>query len=167
MKGFIAGLILGLLLCPIAIYLYFSLGFAPVATDSPPMPFENFLAATALDARVEHEMPTGPSPVRPTDDNLTAGANVYSKSCGGCHGKIDQKPGPFAQALFPKPPYLLDPDRRIEDPPEAYYWVITNGIRLSAMPAFKNMLTDDQRWQLSEMLVNAHKLPATAQALLK
>jgi len=29
------------------------------------------------------------------------------------------------------------------------------------------MLTDDQRWQLSEMLVNAHKLPPAAQELLK
>jgi len=167
MKGFIAGLIIGLVAIPVAIYLYFSLGLAPVATDSPPMPFENFLAETALDARIRQEMPKGPSPVRPTDDKLTAGAKVYGQHCGGCHGKIGKKPGPFAEALFPQPPYLLDPDRTIEDPPEAFYWVVTNGIRLSAMPAFKNMLTDDQRWQVSEMLVNAHKLPPAAQELLK
>jgi len=167
MKGFIIGLILGLVTIPLVVYFYFFLGFAPVATDSPPMPFEQSLADVALDARIRQEMPKGPSPMRPTDDNLTAGAKVYSQHCGGCHGKIDQKPGPFAQALFPQPPYLLDPDRTIEAPPEAFYWVVTNGIRLSAMPAFKNMLTDDERWQVSEMLVNAHKLPATALDLLK
>lgn len=167
MKGFFAGLVLGLVAIPLAVYLYFSLGLAPVATDSPPMPFEEHLAEIALDARIEREMPKGPPPVQPTDDNLTAGAKVYSEHCSGCHGKIGREPSLFAKSFFPRPPYLLDSARTIEDPPAALYWVITNGIRLSAMPAFKNTLTDEQRWQVSQMLVNDHKLPPGAEALLK
>ena len=35
------------------------------------------------------------------------------------------------------------------------------------MPAFKNLLTDEQRWQVSQTLANSHKLSPAAQALLK
>jgi thiosulfate dehydrogenase len=164
---FIVGFIIGLVAMPIMVYGYFSLGFAPVATNSPPMPFERDLAQIALRARIEREMPQGPSPVQPTDENLTAGAKIYSQSCVGCHGKVDEKPGQFAQALFPRPPRLLDSSRPIQVPPGALYWVITNGIRLSAMPSFNAMLSDEQRWQVSQMLVHVQKLPPAAEALLK
>lgn len=164
---FIIGLLIGMAIIPIAVYFYFSQGLAPVATDSPPMPFEQELADLALDARIQKEMPRGAPPVQPTDDNLVAGAKVFGERCVGCHGKLDKPPSPFSKSMFPQPPWLLDPNRNSEDPPGALYWVVTNGIRLSAMPAFKNLLTEDQRWQVSQALANSHKLPPTAQALLK
>jgi len=164
---FIIGFLIGLAVIPVALYIYFSRGMAPVATDSAPMPFEQELANMALDARIQKEMPRGVPPVQATDDNLIAGAKLFSERCGGCHGKIDKQPSPFSKSLFPQPPWLLDPQNKIDDPPGAVYWVVTNGIRLSAMPAFKNMLTDEQRWQVSQMLVNSHKLPPAAEAELK
>lgn len=164
---FILGLIIGLAIIPVAVYFYFSLGMAPVATDSSPMPFEQELAELALDARIKKEMPRGAPGVQPTDDNLLAGAKLYGERCGGCHGKLDKPPSPFAKSLFPQPPWLVDPKNTSEDPAAAIYWVVTNGIRLSAMPAFKNMLTDEQRWQISQMLANSHKLPAAATEALK
>jgi len=167
MKGFIAGVVIGLAIIPITIYLYFSLGLAPVATDAPPMPFEKYLANMALDARIEREKPQQAPPVEPTAENLTAGAKVFSQHCGGCHGKIDQPPSAFAKSLFPKPPWLLNPDRKAGVSAGEIYWVVSNGIRLSAMPAFKQLLSDDQRWQVSQMLANQHKLPSGAEAMLK
>jgi mono/diheme cytochrome c family protein len=167
MKGFIVGVVIGLVIIPAAVYLYFSLGLAPVATDSPPMPFEEYLANMALDARIEREKPQRPPPIDPTEENLTAGAKLFSQHCDGCHGKIDKPPSVFAKSLFPRPPWLLNPDRKDEATPGEIYWVVTNGIRLSAMPAFKEMLSDEQRWQMSQMLANSHKLPSSAEALLK
>ena|SRR5215469_13355128 len=167
MKGFILGLILGLVAIPLAVYLYFSQGFAPVATDSPPMPLERHLAGLAMRARIEREMPQGAPPIQPTDENLIAGAKIYMQSCIGCHGRMDEKPDQFAKALFPHPPRLLNSTKIDKVPPGAVYWIVTNGVRLSAMPSFRDMLTDDQRWQVSEMLVNATKLPEAAQALVK
>lgn len=164
---FIIGLIIGLAIVPVAVYFYFSLGFAPVATDSPPMPFEQMLADKALDARVAKEMPRGEPPVAPTDENLIAGAKAFGEHCAGCHGKLDKPPSIFAKSLFPRPPWLLDPEHPVDDPPAAVYWVVSNGIRLTAMPAFKNLLSDDERWQISQMLTHAQKLPAAAQAALK
>lgn len=164
---FIIGLLLGLAIIPIAVYFYFSQGYAPVAIDSPPMPFEQELAEVALDARIQREMPRGAPPVQPSDGNLVAGAKLFSEHCGGCHGKLDKPPSPFAKSLYPQPPWLLDPNSKSGDQAAAVYWVVTNGIRLSAMPGFKNLLTDEQRWQVSQTLVNSHKLPPTARALLR
>jgi thiosulfate dehydrogenase len=54
-----------------------------------------------------------------------------------------------------------------DDPPGETYWKVANGIRLTGMPAFKDMLTDNQMWQVSLLLANADKpLPPTATNIL-
>jgi thiosulfate dehydrogenase len=167
MKGFLSGLVIGVIAVPVIFFCYFYLGLAPVATDSPPMPFERYLARVALRARIDREMPKGDPPMQATDENLIGGAKIYMQSCIGCHGKMDEKPDPFAKGLFPHPPRLLSSTRTIKVPPGAIYWVVTNGVRLSAMPSFRDMLTDQERWQVSLMLANAQKLPDAAQGLVK
>ena len=54
---FIAGLVLGLIIVPLVLYMYFTSGSAPVATTDSDMPFENFFAHKALDARIAKDMP--------------------------------------------------------------------------------------------------------------
>ena len=46
-----------------------------------------------------------------------------------------------------------------DDPVGATHWVVTNGIRFSAMPSFEGTLTDNELWQVSQFLKNADKLP--------
>ena len=36
-----------------------------------------------------------------------------------------------------------------DDPPGATYWRVSNGIRLTGMPAYKDVLTDTEMWQVS------------------
>ena len=44
----------------------------------------------------------------------------------------------------------------------------SNGIRLTGMPSYKEILTDTQMWQVSILLANAAKpLPPAAVAILK
>jgi len=54
-----------------------------------------------------------------------------------------------------------------DDPPGETYWKVSNGIRLTGMPAFKEVLTDTQMWQVSLLVANADKPlpPATVQIL--
>ena len=55
-----------------------------------------------------------------------------------------------------------------DDPPGETYWKVANGIRLTGMPAFKNVLTDTQMWQVSLLLANADKpLPPAALQTLR
>jgi thiosulfate dehydrogenase len=54
-----------------------------------------------------------------------------------------------------------------DDPVGETYWKVSNGIRLTGMPGFKGALTDEQMWQVSQMLANAPKLPPDAMDVLK
>ena len=44
-----------------------------------------------------------------------------------------------------------------DDPPGETFWKVDNGIRLSGMPAFHELLTGTQIWQVSLLLANADK----------
>jgi len=48
----------------------------------------------------------------------------------------------------------------------ATYWKVSNGIRLTGMPGFNDILTATQMWQISEMLAHADKLPDQTKAVL-
>jgi mono/diheme cytochrome c family protein len=66
--------------------------------------------------------------------------------------------------MFPKPPQLFTGHGVTDDPAGETYWKAANGIRLTGMPGFKGPLSDTQLWQVSLMLANADKLPASAKA---
>jgi mono/diheme cytochrome c family protein len=45
---------------------------------------------------------------------------------------------------------------------------VANGIRLTGMPSFKDVLTDTQMWQVSQLLANADKpLPPAAIEIIR
>jgi thiosulfate dehydrogenase len=155
---FLIGLIIGFLLIPVGAFFYFKLGMAPVSTSSGPMPFEGWAANTALHARQDREYPrTVAIPVTP--DNLLAGAKVYKEHCAFCHGFEGQDQNMAAKGMFPKPPHLLRGKGVTDDPAGETYWKVANGIRLSGMPGFKGALSNQQMWQVSILLANAHSLP--------
>jgi thiosulfate dehydrogenase len=168
LKVFIIGLIIGILIPAAAAYCYFRMGYAPVATSSSPMPFEATMARMALKARITKEAPKN-SPVQPTEDNLTAGAKVYTDNCAFCHGWPDQPASKAAKGMFPLPPQLMTKDEMVtDDPVGVTYWKVKNGIRMTGMPGFGEMLSDNEMWEVSEMLAHADKLPpATTTALQK
>jgi thiosulfate dehydrogenase len=163
--GFVLGLIVGILLIPALTYLYFAGGFAPVATSSPPMPFEKLLARTALHARIEKEMPRT-VPIEPTEANLLAGATLYKEHCAVCHGLPDVAKSAIAAGMFPPPPQLFHGHGVTDDEPGETYWKAANGIRMTGMPGFHAALTEDQLWQVSLLLARADKLPDAVKSAL-
>jgi mono/diheme cytochrome c family protein len=167
MKRFILGLIVGVLLLPVGFILYVLTGHAPAATSDPPMPYESFIAGTALFYRIHKEAPTRDVSGMPTAD-LVAGAQAYQKNCAMCHGLPNQPAPAIANAIFPPAPQLFSPKGMVtDDPAGETYWKVKNGIRLTAMPSFKEMLSDDQMWQVAAVVARADKLPAEAQDALK
>ncbi|HKT48882.1 MAG TPA: cytochrome c [Candidatus Angelobacter sp.] len=167
MGRFIFGVIIGLLI-PAAIgYCYFRYGYAPVATSSAPMPFEKTMARMALKARISKEAPKN-APIQPTEDNLTSGAKTYMDNCAFCHGFLNQTATKAAKGMFPLPPQLLTKDEMVtDDPVGVTYWKVKNGIRMTGMPGFGEMLSDNEIWQVSEMLGHADKLPPSALVALQ
>ena len=160
MGKFVFGLIVGLILFPAAIYFYFSTGSAPVATAAPPMPFERTFARMVLHARIDKEMPKS-VPIPADEAAYTAGAQVYKDHCAVCHGLPSAPPTAIAQGMFPKPPKLMEGTGVTDDPAGETYWKVAGGIRMTGMPGFDKTLSTTQMWQVSLLLANADKLPAS------
>ncbi|HLY62740.1 MAG TPA: cytochrome c [Terriglobia bacterium] len=166
MKKFILGLILGLILVPAGVVGYLVSGMAPAATADPPLPLEKVIAKAALKARIAKEMPTS-SPEQANEATFLAGADVYRMNCALCHGIPQQAEPALAKGMYPKPPQLFQPNHDVaDDPPGMTYWKVKNGIRLTGMPSFAAALSDKEMWQVSLMLANGDKLPASVQKAL-
>ena len=162
---FIAGFVLGLIIVPVLVYLYFTAGDPPVATTDPDMPFETYLARKAQHARIEKDMPKN-VPIQPTEANYLAGAETYKQHCAVCHGLPLAPKTAIATGMYPRPPQLLQGKGVTDDEPGETYWKVFNGFRLTGMPGFSKTLNETQMWQVSLLLANADKLPASAREAL-
>jgi thiosulfate dehydrogenase len=165
MKTLLLGLVLGVAGVFAGAYFYFSLGYAPVATSAPPMPFEQKMAKMALHARIAKEAPAN-APVPADEANLTAGALLYREHCAVCHGLKGQAETAIAKGMFPKPPQLFQGHGVTDDPVGETYWQAKNGIRLTGMPGFSTSLSEQQLWQVSLLLAHADKLPPSAEKVV-
>jgi mono/diheme cytochrome c family protein len=171
MRGFLIGLILGLVTIPALIFVYFRYGHPPVAVADKPFPFEKNIVDVPMDARIDREYPQKPG-LEASAANLEIGAHVYRQQCAACHG-LYGRPSSFGKSMFPSAPQLWEPhgDGVVgvsDDPPGVTYWKVKNGIRLSGMPAFQHVLNDTQMWQVSQLLASADKpLPGAALDLMK
>ena len=171
MGRFVVGVILGIVLVPVVVLLYFKAGRVPVAVSDPPFPQERLITSVPLNARIDREMVKNP-PVQADETTFVAGAHTYSENCAVCHG-FHNKPSKFGLRMFPTAPPLWEKHRHgdvvgvSDDPPGETYWKVANGIRLTGMPAYKELLTDTEIWQVSVLLANADKpLPPAAVAIL-
>ena len=162
---FLFGVVVGLIILPACALLYLRLGYAPVATAAPPLPFEKALTNTALNARLAKDAPKQ-SPIEASEQNLLAGAKTYREYCSICHGMSSGPASAAAKGMYPPPPQLFHGEDVAGDPVGETFWKVSNGIRLTGMPAFRGTLTDDQLWQVSQLLANGTKLPAVVQTLM-
>jgi len=165
MKGFVAGVVVAILVVAAVVYIYFSTGIAPVATSASPMPFEDKFARMALHARLEKEMPTQ-VPVPADEANLVSGAHIYMEQCAVCHGVPGKEQTAIAKGEFPRPPHLFKGKGVTDDEPGETYWKVANGIRLTGMPGFNQQLSTTEMWQVSLLLANADKLSDSVKRVL-
>ena len=166
-NGFFIGLITGVLLCPLGIYLYINSGLMPVTTADPAMPFEKFIAKSAIRSAISKERSFTPPGAPLNESQLKNGAHLFVNHCAGCHGLIDSPYSKMAAALYPPAPQLFKTDDLVtDDPIGVIHWKIKNGIRLTGMPAFKTILSEDEMWQISVVLQQADKLSVRVKAEL-
>jgi mono/diheme cytochrome c family protein len=151
---------------------WFHFGTVPVAVSDPPLPYEKLITSVPLNARIDHELIKTP-PVEANEETFVAGAQIYRDQCAACHG-FHGKPSSFGAHMFPSAPPLWEKHHNgdvvgvSDDPPGETYWKVANGIRLTGMPSYKQVLTETQMWQVSQLLANADKpLPPAAVDILR
>jgi mono/diheme cytochrome c family protein len=170
MGRILLGILLAMILLPVAALGWMRFGKVPVAVADPPFPHEHEIVNIPLYARIDRELVKTP-PVQADEDDLVAGAHVYSEKCSVCHG-FHAKPSPIGSNMYPAAPQLWEKHGTAvgvsDDPVAVTYWKVVNGIRLTGMPSYKLMLTDTEIWQVSTLLANADKpLPPNAVDLLR
>jgi len=102
----LSGILLGIVLVPIAVLGWLKFGNVPVAAGDPPLPQERLLTGMPLNARIDRELVKTP-PIQADEDNLVAGAEIYSDHCALCHG-FHGKPSGVGTHMFPDAPPLWD-----------------------------------------------------------
>jgi mono/diheme cytochrome c family protein len=157
MGKFLLGFVVGVLVLVFAGFLCIRSGMIDPRADIPENALEQKIAMPSLDASVSRHAPEVKNPIEPTDANLLAGMKIYQTNCASCHGDIHHRHGMFAEALYPRAPQFLDD---APDMPEKHnFYIIEHGIRLSGMPAWKQSLSEQQRWQVTTFLSQMGKLP--------
>jgi len=172
MGRILLGVVLGVVLVPVAVMVWFLVGHVPVAVADPPLPEERLITQVPLSARISREEVKTP-PIQADENSFVAGAQVYRDKCAACHG-FHGKPSPFGAHMYPKAPALWEKHRTgsvvgvSDDPPGETYWKVSNGIRLTGMPSFDKVLTETEMWQVTLLLANADKpLPPAALEILR
>lgn len=94
-------------------------------------------------------------PAAPPD--LVNGARLYAENCAACHGPSGQGDGPVAldtQGMQPRD--FTDPTRAREQTPHEWFRTITNGNIERLMPPWRNVLSEQERWDVALYTYTLH-----------
>jgi mono/diheme cytochrome c family protein len=161
-KGFISGIVFALLAIALGVYVVSRFGMYPIGADNPPSRLERTLASRAMNAYVDRHRPAGNNPAEPTPQNLAEGAEEYEEHCAVCHGGAKTKISPMRDKFSPPAPQLID---RIPHDDDAWlFWVTKHGVRMTGMPAWDGILTDDDMWKVITFIKHSDSLPADVES---
>jgi len=162
MRGFIIGVIVTLLVIALGAFITIHFGLFPIGADNPPSSMERKLANMAVDNYVDRHAPVpSDNPFQPTSDNLTEGAHVYEQHCALCHGGAAAKISLMRTRFSPPVPQLIN--RIPHDEDGWLWWVTKHGTRMTGMPSWDGVLTDDQMWKAILFVKHSNKLPPDVQ----
>jgi high-affinity iron transporter len=82
------------------------------------------------------------------EPSLGAGARIYARRCAQCHGALGAGDGAAGRTLIPRPANLANPALLAAATPLDIYRRVTHGVPATAMPAFEQSLSSDERWDV-------------------
>lgn len=85
------------------------------------------------------------NPLKASAENIAKGEELYNMYCFSCHGDTGYGDGPAGGSMGVRPANFHD-QRVIKQKDGALFWKLTNG--KGNMPPFKEILTEEQRWQM-------------------
>lgn len=160
MRYFLGGVVVTLCVVILGSFAYLRLGFAEVRGDLPLSNWEKTLMFSSVRASVRRHAPELPNPVPPTDENLIAGAKIYSEECSGCHGAVG-KADEIGDSLYPPIPQLPKVGTTYTE--AQIFWVAKHGIRLSGMFANGKWDSDQKLWTVAAYIKRIQSLPPRVQ----
>ena len=89
------------------------------------------------------------NPFEGDTEAIKAGKKLYKQQCAICHGDSGKGDGVAGMSLNPKPTNFTS-EKVQGETDGALFWKLTNG--KAPMAAYKEILTEEQRWQLINYL---------------
>lgn len=161
MGKLLLGAIIALFVLALVVLGFSMMGFVPTQAKAAPPELEGRVATRALDASMERHAPRVTNPLKPTDQNLIDGMNIYYENCSLCHGGFDRKAAPLAKNFYPPAPNMIsDPP---DDPEWHIFYAIRTGVRYTGMPAWEGVLAEQDMWKVTSFLSRVDKLPPPVQ----
>ena len=152
-------------------YLYLHHGRPPVAVDDPAFPYEAQIVHVPLSARIDREIKN--PPFSASEAAFQRGAEVYKEDCAFCHG-IPGSDSVYGTSMYPAAPQLWLKHKKgnvvgvSDDEVGETYWKVKNGIRLTGMPTYQDLLSDSDIWDVSLLIKNAdQQLPEPVMRVLR
>src|SRR6185437_1379217 len=139
-------------------YIYLRYGHPPVTVSDPAFPYEAQIVHVPQSVRIDREIKKAPFPA--SEDAFERGAKVYKEDCAFCHG-IPGSDSVYGTSMYPAAPQLWLKHKNgqvvgvSDDEVGETYWKVKNGIRLTGMPTYENLLSDSDIWDVSLLLKNA------------
>lgn len=120
----------------------------PLGAVAEPGHLETVAATRAkrlLVRRASHSgIPAAPGDV---SSALVEGDKLFGVECAACHGLDGRRPTDAGRWMYPRAANLASKDVQSYSDRELF-WIIKNGIRLSGMPAFAKVESDEHIWDL-------------------
>jgi len=163
---FIAGILFGLFVVALAAGLVVWTGSFNVAASVPPGRLEESVARFALNRSIARRAPSAKNPLTASSETLRQGLSHYRENCVGCHGAPGVDASEYGQGLNPAAPDLTLP--RVQKRPDGeLFWIVSNGIRMTGMPAFGPTHKDQEVWKIVAFLRHLPELSAQEEKALK
>jgi mono/diheme cytochrome c family protein len=125
-------------------------GFTQIRIDAIQQPsyLETVFATQAKHLLIAWRSRKGiPSPPGNLQASIEEGDKVYATDCTMCHGSDGRTPTDNGRWMYPRASDLTSRDVQ-EYSDRELFWIVKNGIRLSGMPAFGKVESDDHIWNL-------------------
>ena len=148
---FLAGMITALVLLLVAAAAVVVTGAFDVAATKPPGALEKRLAGVALDRAVAKRAPDRKNPFAGNPEAVSRGLGEYREMCVMCHGAPGVDASEIGEGLNPPAPDLTLAKVQARTDGELF-WIVSNGIRMTGMPAFGPTHKEETIWKIVTFL---------------
>ena len=121
--------------CAVGVWVGYQLFTTGFSAKTEPHAIEVFMARQIRHLAIPIEQRNAPNPVPLSPDLLQEGLAHFADHCATCHANDGSGQTPIGKNVYPKAPDLRLADTQSMSDGELF-WVIHNGIRFTAMPAW-------------------------------
>jgi mono/diheme cytochrome c family protein len=151
-----AGILVGVA-GPVIVFAYVKSGAFNVAASHPHSRLVEWITHETMINSVRRRAAETELPRTVSPGHAIRGFCQYETHCVACHGAAAVAREQWTNGLNPQPPYLLDASQKWSS--RELYWIVRNGIKMTAMPAWRESMTDEQMHDVVAFVATMSKLP--------